>query len=118
MAFDTFDPPVKPHVSSPRRKDDRVLEARFGDAYEQTAGDGINTVTEEADLIWPAVNGAAGDYIESFFDSHGKRTAFRYRIPGRAATNRYKFTSFERVGVNGDLDSIRAGIRQVFDIEE
>lgn len=117
--FETWTPPVAPRAttSTAMQLDEKVLQADFGDGYEQTASDGLNSIREAWTLTWPGILDADADAIEAFWRSKGKVTAFWYRVPGRAAAKRFKFTQFERPQVAGHLDGVSVGIREVFDIE-
>ncbi|MDR2326419.1 MAG: phage tail protein [Acidovorax sp.] len=58
----------------------RVLSAKFGDGYEQTAADGINTAMQS----WPLSFVGRTEYIapiQSFFDRHGSWMSFLWTPP-------------------------------------
>lgn len=63
---------------SPER---RVLSVQFGDGYEQTADDGINTDTSSYTVTWTDVPKDTGDTIYAFLDRHLKHPPFLFTLP-------------------------------------
>jgi phage-related protein len=118
MAFQTFAPPQKPHVASPYAKDVRALTSEFGDRASQRMPDGINPIAQIRTLRWPGSSNANTNYVDGFFDEHGIWGTFWYRVPGMAEAKRWRFTSFEAPGVNGETDDLSVGIEESFEIEE
>jgi phage-related protein len=118
MAFQTFAPPQKPHVASPYSLDFRALVSEFGDRASQRAMDGINPIAQIRTLRWPGSSNANTAYVTEFVYQHGTWTTFRYRVPGMDDAKRWRFTSFEAPGVNGETDDLSVGIEESFEIEE
>ncbi|MDR0259096.1 MAG: phage tail protein, partial [Comamonas sp.] len=62
----------------------RVLSAKFGDGYEQTAADGINTAMQSWPLSFVG-RAAVIEPIKSFLDQHGSWQSFLWTPPLGAA---------------------------------
>jgi len=65
------------HTTKPR-----VLKAKYGDGYEQRAGDGINTLEESWDLVWSNRTLAESNKILKFLEDQGGYSAFDWYPPG------------------------------------
>lgn len=70
----------RPRIGPQGAVSHRILSARFGDGYEQTAGDGINTAQQS----WPLSFGGSGADIapiRAFLDRHGGWKSFLWTPP-------------------------------------
>lgn len=75
-SYQTFN--WRPQIEADARVSLRTLSVRFGDGYEQKAGDGINTRIEQWSLSFVAPK-ATIEAIKAFIDLHGGYTPFWYR---------------------------------------
>lgn len=67
-----------PHVSKTVTSNYRVRSAVFGDGYEQTTGDGINTKSKSLSVEFIGDKEKI-DAIQAFFDAHDGFKAFEFR---------------------------------------
>ena len=115
MTLPTFTPPRDPQLGGEKTIDFRLLQADFGDGYEQVASDGINAIREKWRLVWNAVPDQEADTIETFVRQVGAWGAFYYKVPGTAATKKWRIESFTRTQSNIEYDAISLSIREIFD---
>lgn len=112
----TFAPTVVPNISSTFSDTPRVLRAQFGDGYSQRASDGLNYQTREVNLNWDALEEAAFDYINDFFDGLDGGEAFTYTLPMESTAMNWEYIS-KRVAFRGyNIRSLSVSIKRVFDI--
>ena len=77
----TFAPAQPPNLPSSKTSEQRLLQAQFGDGYEQRAGDGINADRVKWSLTWNAVTNEEADAIELALRG-GVFEPFLYEVPG------------------------------------
>lgn len=73
----------------------RVLSAKFGDGYEQNAGDGINTRESSWALTFFGRQDRI-DAIKGFLDAHGGWRSFLWTPPGQATAIVVKCKAYSR----------------------
>jgi phage-related protein len=117
MAFPTWNPPRAPQLGSRLNIDQKTRVARFGDGYEQVAGDGLNTIRRTWTLVWNACPNSDADAIEAFWVQQGRTLPFWYTAPGTAQPYKWRFETFNRTQIDGNSDQLEITIRQVFDRE-
>ena len=110
----TFNPPVAPQISANEENSYRVLNAQFGDGYEQIAGDGLNTKISSVTLSWNAISQDHANTIATFLNDRGGAEAFDYTVPGDTL-KKYRCDSWSRTR-GGPFDSINATFREVYDL--
>jgi phage-related protein len=110
----TFTPPSDPQISANEDHSYRVLNAQFGDGYEQIAGDGLNTKLYNITLNWNALSKTNADSIETFLDARTGSEAFDYTVPG-GTLKKYRCDTWTRTR-GGPYDSINASFREVYDL--
>lgn len=113
--MDTFTPPQPPIVESSVTFTADVLEAKFGDGYEQTAARGLNSVAGVYQATWTSLTQSERDTIESFFRVRYGAVAFLYTFPGESTPRKFKCRTWTR-GHTGSLYTLRAELREVFDL--
>lgn len=67
-----------------QKKAPRVLRAQYGDGYEQTVADGINTNLKTFDLTFESIGKGEGDLVDAFLDARGAQEAFQWTPPNGA----------------------------------
>ena len=112
--MDVFNPPIAPTTDSSVTFTANVIQAGFGDGYEQTAVEGLNSVSGVYQVSWDLLNQANRDSIENFFKLKLGSIAFLYTFPGESTQRKFKCKTWTR-GHNGSLYTIRAEFREVFD---
>lgn len=111
----TFTPPSDPQISGEESHGYRVLNAQFGDGYEQVAGDGLNVKEYSINLNWAALSKADADSIATFLDGRAGSEAFDYTIPGDSTAKKFRCDSWSRTRT-GAFDSISSTFREVNDL--
>lgn len=111
----TFTPPRDPVATSESTFTAVVLIANFGDGYEQTAAQGLNSVSGTYTITWEFLSSTDRDTIEAFFVSQLGGQAFLYTFPTESTPKKFKCKTWTR-STNGALWTIKAEFRQVFDL--
>lgn len=115
MAFPTFSPPVSGKFSAGATEDHepRVLSAKFGDGYNQEAGDGLNADLMKLSVSWEALTPAQGQTVMDFFKDLGGYRPFKFTLPGEASPRKFKcrkwsrrFPSFQIVDVTASWEEV------------
>lgn len=113
--MDTFTPPKEPVINSTVTFNADVLQAEFGDGYEQTSVAGLNSVRGTYQANWDLLTESERDEIEAFFLAKAGATAFLYTFPGESTERKFKCKTWGR-GHSGSLFTVRAELREVFDL--
>lgn len=106
----SYAPSFPPRVSHAPR----ILAMKFGDGYEQRAGDGINTDPERWDLIFENEPPADADAIESFLKTQAGRLPFDWTSPSGLAA-KFLCKTWQRAKVGPQVYTITAAFEQTFD---
>lgn len=91
----------------------RVLSAKFGDGYEQSAGDGINTRESSWALTFFGRQDRI-DAIKAFLDAHGGWRSFHWTPPGESAAIVVKCKAYSRPRGGGAVWRLSATFEQGF----
>lgn len=113
--MDTFSPIKTPTIETTVTFTAEVLQANFGDGYEQTAATGLNSVRGVYQVNWDLLSQDDRDLIEAFFATHLGSQAFQYTFPDESTPRKFKCKTWTR-GNNGGLFTLRAELREVFDL--
>ena len=107
--------PKEPTKASSRKVKPRFLRANLGDGYDQRSGDGIQTIKEEWDVVFEALDTTAANVLVEFFEDLQGYQAFTW-IPFRQ-TEEKKFICDEwsESFYGRSLTTISAHFIQVFD---
>lgn len=114
--MDTFEPSKIPTTESTASFTANTYEAGFGDGYEQVVVAGLNSIRGAYQLSWDALTLAERDEIEGFFRGRLGAEAFSYTFPGELTPRKFRCKTWTR-GHNGGLYTVRAELREVFDLE-
>lgn len=100
---------------SSRRRTNRVLRAQFGDGYEQTAPNGINTIVDEWSIRYENLTTSERNTLLAALDAVGSWDVLTWTPPGDSA-KKWKVTAdgLTETPVSGDMYSIGFSLRQVF----
>lgn len=104
----------EPSYSSSVSIKPKILEAKFGDGYEQAIYDGINYKPRMYSLQFNNLNKIDGDLIESFFDDNNTATTPFDWTPPSGAAGRFKCKNYSRNFVSGLTSSITCNFEEVF----
>lgn len=91
----------------------RVLSAKFGDGFEQTAGDGINT----RESSWPLTFFGREERIKEirdFLDSHAGWQSFLWTPPGESEAVVVKCKAYSRPHGGGEAWRLSATFERGF----
>lgn len=81
MAAQTF-PDIPAHTASGGQSVEfKLLEANFGDGYENVSEEGLNSKREQWDLTWQDEDNADVATITTFLDTHAGATPFKWTAP-------------------------------------
>jgi len=105
---------AEPSYSSSLNLKPKILEAKFGDGYEQAVGDGINNKPRKYSLQFNNLNVVNGDAIETFFDTNDTATTPFDWTPPTGSAGRFKCKEHSRNYVSGFSSSITCTFEEVF----
>ena len=91
----------------------RNLEAKFGDGYEQSLPDGINTKPRIYNLRFTLLDAVDGDEIETFIDDHDT-IPFNWTPPFESVSARFKCKKYTRTYTSGLISNITCKFEEVF----
>lgn len=92
----------------------KILEAKFGDGYEQAVGDGINNKPRVYNLLFNVLTKTVGDDIEAFFlDNDTATTPFDW-TPPNDQIGRFKCKQYSRNYDSGFSSNISCKFEEVF----
>lgn len=103
-----------PSYNSSLKVKPKILEAKFGDGYEQAVGDGINNKPRAYNLQFNVLDEADADAIEAFFDTNNTATTPFDWTPPIGAAGRFKCREHDRVFVSGTISDITCTFEEVF----
>ena len=75
-----FSAPVQPDKGFSRSTTPRVIQATFGDGYEQRVADGINVLNQSMSVSFTTRPKAEIDDLVAFFDSLGAVSRFKFNL--------------------------------------
>lgn len=120
MALPAFTPPVNPSFGVENAPRVRVLQAEFGDGYNQRAEDGLNSVADVLTVPFNNITPADAATIEAFFKSMAGAQAFTWRAPWDAVARKWICKRWSRkrnvVGERLVSETISATFEEVFDL--
>lgn len=84
-----------PSIGMKKNMEPRLLGAKFGDGYQQTAPDGINTVLQVLEVSWNILTFEAGDEIDNFLTArHGE--VFLWTKPRELSPRRWRCKTWSK----------------------
>lgn len=95
--------------------DYKVVEVKFGDGYSQRALDGLNYKRRSWSIEWSNVNSTEYTTIMTALDTAAGVDYFTWTPPGQSA-GRWIASSVSVNVASGDIYSISATLREVFDL--
>lgn len=93
----------------------KVREARFGDGYSQTVGDGINNIPRVWNVSIALLDQTTAAAIDTFLRARGGAEAFDWTDPYGYA-GRWLCKKWSRASGDGARDSINATFEQVYGV--
>lgn len=112
----TFNPSIPPEIGSSGSHKFRILDAKFGDGYTQTAGDGINTLESTITLNWTDISQTVYNELYAFFIALGGYQSFDYTLPNGSTAYQWKCKQFSDSWVKGNKRNFTATIERSYDI--
>ena len=110
-------PNYKPDANSGYEYEPRSLEASFGDAYAQTAGDGLNPFSEVWTLRFSSRPAADVVEIKAFLISVSDVTPFDWKAPDDTITKKWKMKGkFSISDAEGGTRSISFSVKRWFGV--
>lgn len=93
----------------------RVLQARFGDGYDQTAPDGINNIVAEWSLRYENLTTSEKNTLVNALNACGSWDYLTWAPPSESS-KKFKVTSdgYAITPSSGDLWNVSFALRQVF----
>ena len=93
----------------------RVLQARFGDGYDQTAPDGINNIVAEWNISYDNLTTAEKNSLVTVLNTVGSWDYLTWAPPGETS-KKFKVTQdgYTLTPVSGDLWNVGFKLMQVF----
>ena len=116
MPYDVFTPPRPPQIGTGQDVQYRTLTASFGDGYEQSAEDGLNTALEQWTLIWNGLKPSEFQEIRTFLNGKKGVTPFYWTPPDEAQQRLVKCPGFNRGDASETTDRLTASFREVVDL--
>jgi phage-related protein len=111
MATKKFTWRVEKAVAMPAKY--RSIVTQFGDGYEQTTADGINTKDEQYSVRIPAKNETEAKEIMAFFDEHNGVRSFAW-TPPLGSLSLFKCADPDPQHQGGDVWVITATFKRSF----
>lgn len=116
MTLATFNPTPAPSIGASKKREFKVLEAEFGDGYAQAAGAGMNYIRKVLELEWSVLTASQAAAISSFFEAQAGVTPFFYTPPGESSALKFTCREWSETYNQAGFVSIRATLRQSFNI--
>lgn len=101
-----------PDVGADRACEPRINSVRFGEGYEQTAPDGINSLMEKRSLSFTGRSLAETQAIAAFLEAQGGVTSFDYTHPNSTA-KKYRCKVWKVADTEGNHQSVTCEFQQV-----
>lgn len=100
-------------VGSSVSYDEKINEVQFGDGYEQTSPDGLNSIRRKfSNLRFISLDKGRAQEIKDFYLRHGRAKAFQLK------TSRYdaivRFDSPLQCSKKGDYEEVAISMKEVF----
>jgi len=108
----------KPSVSMPRDREARARELTFGDGYNQSSEDGLNSIQDTVSLSWPGLTEEQADRLDDFLTERAGVRPFYWLYPRASAPQKWKCRKWTRVPRKSKgRDSITATFKEAFDLD-
>lgn len=78
MPLDTFTPPIPPSPGTSNKPELKILDAAFGDGYDQPTPDGLNHIRRVLSLQWETLTPANCKTITDFLEGKLGTEPFYY----------------------------------------
>ena len=105
---------IAPDFSSPGTTKYRILQARFGDGYQQRVADGINTRVQSWALRFSARTAAELSAIVTFLTARAGTESFDWTAPDGTG-GKWVCTSWQTVPDTAAANTVTATFEQVFE---
>jgi phage-related protein len=111
--------PTRISQGATKRVKQRILQARFGDGYFQTAPDGINSIYEEWDIQWENLTLAERTTVVTAIYAVGATDYLTWTPPGDSVQKKYQIIPdataelYEEQLYSGQYYTIRTRLVQV-----
>ena len=116
MAVPAFPQEPKPNLDLTITEQPRVLTARFGDGYEQTTLDGLNTDNQSLTISWSPITDTEKDIIISFLRERGATKLFEFTLPDETEPKLWRCPNWSRRSVAAGYWSVQATFERRFEV--
>tara|TARA_B100000902_G_scaffold394606_1_gene451277 strand:+ start:256 stop:600 length:345 start_codon:yes stop_codon:yes gene_type:complete len=111
-----FFPNIDPVYGASKSSQPKVRKVQFGDGYEQRFSLGINQNPKIWSLTFENISEADSDTIEAFLDARAAdNESFSWSPPDETSTYKWVCEKWSKVLPYGNLATIQATFRQVFE---
>lgn len=93
----------------------RVLSADFGDGYSQRTVDGLNSKSEEWQMVWNTLTNDQAAILKNFFDYCQGAESFDFTAPGDTVSKKWVCKTYSPTPINAAYQNITAKFERVFD---
>ncbi len=94
----------------------KILEAGFGDGYNQRAADGLNSVQDSWSILWRARADADIKTLTDFFRDKKGYEAFEWQAPGDTTIKLWTCQDYTKTPITAGYSTLKATFKQEFDI--
>ena len=115
MANFNTDVNINPKYGFKVTAEPRVRNVQFGDGYEMSIQDGLNSDLEKFDFTFENVTTADANAIVNFLRARKGVESFDWQPPTRSSASKFKCNGWTRTLVQANIETITATFRQVFE---
>jgi phage-related protein len=94
----------------------RVLMSQYGNGYSQRAPDGINNAIHSWDVVWDNLTASEFTTVVNAIEAAKGADYFTWQAPGDAASKKYVISAYSKSALAGEIYSVSATLKQVFDV--
>ncbi len=107
--------PREPNRGSSRNVKSRFLRADLGDGYDQRSGDGIQTVKEEWNVEFVALDQTSANTLVAFFANLEGYQKFEWTPFRQSVAKKFICVEWSESFMGRSLTTVSASFTQVFD---
>lgn len=116
MAATTTFPNIPAQIGSSKDVEITVLDAQFGDGYEQVTNLGINDIRDTWAIQFTNITNDEADTIEAFLIARRGSDPFFWTAPNESTEKQYRCRKWKRVPKNPNQASMTMAFREAFDL--
>lgn len=116
MTTPVFTPPTSPSAGATDRPELKILQAEFGDGYNQPTPDGVNHIRTTLALKFELLEAEERSEIVDFLTARKGVEPFLYQLPGSPSARLYTCAEWETTALAASLFTVSATLRQSFQV--